>query len=64
MRHLHGHQERVARLEPHTLAAHLCYELTTEDIKPLVLLVMNVQRSATVGATRRFKRGNRDDERR
>src|SRR5277367_1375173 len=44
----HRHQQGIARFQAHALAAYFGNELARQDVKPLILLVMHVKRSAAI----------------
>jgi hypothetical protein len=48
MRNFHRHQQRIAGLEAHALAANFGDEFASQDIEPLILQVMHVKRRAAV----------------
>ena len=48
MRNFHRHQQRIARFEAHTPAANFGDEFASQNIEPLVLLVMHVKRRTAV----------------
>ena len=49
VRDFHWHQQGIARLQPHALAANFGDEFTRHDIDPFILFVMNVKRRTAVG---------------
>jgi len=48
MRNFHRHQKRIARFETRVRAANFGDEFASQDIEPLILLVMHVKRRAPV----------------
>ncbi len=51
VRDFHRHQQRIARLQTHALAANFGDEFTRHDIDPFILFVMHVKRGAPIGMT-------------
>lgn len=49
VRDLHRHQQGIARLQTHALAANFGNEFACHDIDPFILFVMLVKRCATIG---------------
>src|SRR5579862_7088454 len=49
MRNFHWHQQRIAGFEAHALAANLGDELTRQNVEPLILRMVHVERSSTIG---------------
>ncbi len=49
VRDFHRHEQRIAKLQTHALAANFGDEFTRHDIDPFILLVMHVKRGAPVG---------------
>lgn len=46
--HLHRHQQGIARFQVHALATYFGNEVARQNVKPLILLVMHVKRSAAI----------------
>jgi hypothetical protein len=49
VRDFHRHQQGIAGLQTHALAAHFGDEFTRHDIDPFILFVMHMKRSALIG---------------